>query len=105
MDKKKCTDSLKRYQPIPVDTSSVELTEELMDLTEEIAKNVHDVWAQNRIKEGWTYGPERNDGQKQTPCLVPYEDLPEEEKDYDRNTALSTIKLIYKLGFEIKKKL
>ena len=105
MDKKKCTDSLKIYQPIPVDTSSVELTEELMDLTEEIAKNVHDVWALNRIKEGWTYGPERNDELKQTPCLVPYEELTELEKDYDRNTAIATLKLIYKLGFEIKKKL
>ena len=105
MDQKDCINSPKRYRPVPIDTSSVELPEDLIDLTEEIAKNVHDVWAQNRIKEGWTYGPERNDEQKQTPCLVPYENLPEEEKDYDRNTALSTLKLIYKLGFEIKKKL
>ena len=93
------------YKPSPMETSSVEVPQDLLVLTEEIAKNVHDVWAQNRIKEGWTYGPERNDEQKQTPCLVPYEDLPEVEKDYDRHTALSTLKLIYKLGFEIKKKL
>lgn len=93
------------YHPAPMDTSSVELPEELTALTEEIAKNVHEVWAQNRIKEGWNYGPERNDELKLTPCLVAYEDLPEVEKDYDRNTALSTLKLIYKLGFEIKKTL
>lgn len=104
MDQKESINSPK-YRPVPIDTSSVELPEELMNLTEEIAKHVHDVWAQNRIKEGWTYGPERNDELKQSPCLVPYENLPEEEKDYDRNTALSTLKLIYKLGFEIKKKL
>lgn len=98
-------DSPKKYRPVPVDTSSIELPKGLMALSEEIAKNVHEVWAQNRIHEGWTYGPERNDELKQTPCLVPYEDLPEEEKDYDRNTATATLKLIYKLGFEIKKKL
>ena len=93
------------YKPNPIDTSSVEVPQDLLVLTEKIAKNVHDVWAQNRINEGWTYGSQRDDELKQTPCLVSYEDLPEEEKDYDRNTALSTLKLIYKLGFEIKKKL
>ena len=93
------------YKPSPINTSSVEVPQDLLELTEKIAENVHDVWAQNRIKEGWTYGPERNDELKQTPCLVAYEDLPEEEKDYDRHTAISTLKLIYKLGFEIKKKL
>ena len=98
-------DSPKKYRPGPIDTSSIELPKELMALSEEIAKNVHDVWALNRIKEGWTYGPERSDELKLTPCLVPYEDLTELEKDYDRNTAIATIKLIYKLGFEIKKKL
>ena len=92
------------YKPSPIDTSSVEVPQDLLVLTEEIAKNVHEVWAQNRINEGWSYGTERNDELKQTPCLVAYENLPEEEKDYDRNTALSTLKLIYKLVFEIKKK-
>ena len=93
------------YKPSVIDVSNITLPKDLLQLSETIAKNVHDVWAQNRIKEGWTYGPERNDELKQTPCLVPYENLPEEEKDYDRNTALSTLKLIYKLGFEIKKRL
>jgi ryanodine receptor 2 len=64
---------------------------------------VHEVWAQTRISQGWTYGVERNDTLKQHPCLVPYEDLPEEERVYDRNTAISTLKLITKLGFKIKK--
>ena len=93
------------YKPSPKDVSDITLPKDLLGLSELIAKNVHDVWAQNRINEGWTYGSQRDDELKQTPCLVPYEDLPEEEKDYDRNTALSTLKLIYKLGFEIKKNL
>ncbi len=92
-----------RYTPKPIDTADVELNEEILVLTEEIAKNVHDVWAAGRIKDGWTYGPKRDDAKKQTPCLVEYEELTEEEKAYDRSTALETLKLIVKLGYEIKK--
>lgn len=77
------------------------LSEELKNLTELLAKNVHDIWAENRIAQGWTYGEKRDDEKKQHPCLVPYEDLPEEEKLYDRETAMKTIKMIKKLGFQI----
>ena len=89
------------YTPQPVDTSDVRLPAELDELVEKIAKNVHEVWAQSRIEQGWTYGEERNDELKHHPCLVPYEDLPEIEKDYDRDTALGTLKLICKFGFKI----
>ncbi len=92
------------YTPNPKDLSDIILPEELTRLSETIAKNVHEVWAQNRIAEGWTYGQKRNDVLKQTPCLVAYEDLPEIEKDYDRNTALNTLKLLIKMGFEIRPK-
>lgn len=91
------------FIPTPLDTSDVVLPQELQNLAETIAAQVHDVWAQNRLREGWTYGPERNDTLRQTPCLVPYEQLPEEEKAYDRNTAFNTLKLICKLGFKIVK--
>lgn len=91
------------YNPQPIDTSGVELPAELMDLAETIARNVHDVWAQSRINEGWTYGEQRNDEKRQTPCLVDYDDLSEEEKAYDRNTSLETLRLITKLGFKITK--
>lgn len=96
-------ESMKRktYTPQPIDTSDVKLPEELELLAEQMAKNVHDVWAETRIQQGWTYGSERNDERKTHPCLVPYEDLPDEEKDYDRNTSISTLKLILKLGFKI----
>lgn len=91
------------YVPQPMDTSDVQLPQELSELVEKMAKNVHEVWAQSRISQGWTYGPERNDALKHHPCLVPYEDLPEVEKAYDRDTALGTLKLICKLGFTITK--
>lgn len=90
------------YRPQPIDTSDVVLPKEMSELVEEMAKNVHEVWAESRIKQGWTYGAERNDERKTHPCLVPYEELPEEEKTYDRNTAVETLKLIMKLGFSIK---
>ena len=89
------------YTPQPVDTSDVRLPAELDELVEKIAKNVHEVWAQSRIEQGWTYGEERNDELKHHPFLVPYEELPEIEKDYDRDTALGTLKLICKFGFKI----
>ena len=91
----------KKYIPNPIDTTDVVLSEELEQLVEQMSKNVHDVWAETRIKQGWTYGEQRNDELKTHPCLVPYEELPEEEKEYDRNTSIGTLKLIMKLGFKI----
>ena len=89
------------YTPSPVDISDVVLPTELDALVESIAKNVHDVWAQGRISDGWKYGKQRDDKNKLHPCLVPYEELPEGEKEYDRKTAVGTLKLIIKLGFKI----
>ena len=91
------------YIPKLAQTDDIVLSEELNSLVEAMAKNVHDVWAESRISQGWTYGPERNDALKHHPCLVPYEDLPEVEKAYDRDTAVGTLKLICKLGFKITK--
>lgn len=89
------------YNPKPIDTSDINLPEELLALTERIAENIHDVWAVGRLQQGWTYGPIRDDAKKETPCLVPYSELPESEKEYDRNTAMETLKLIIKMGYSI----
>ena len=91
------------YQPCPANTQDICLPEALLELTEQIAQNVHDVWAANRMAEGWIYGPQRDDQAKTTPCLVPYDQLTEVEKAYDRNTALETLKLILSLGYTITK--
>lgn len=93
----------KYYQPSPADTTGVTLPEELKPLIETMAKNVHEVWARSRISQGWRYGEQRDDSLKTHPGLVPYEELSEEEKDYDRNTSQETLKLILKLGFTITK--
>ncbi len=89
------------YTPTPLDTRDVDLPKELEELIEEMARNVHDVWAQGRIAEGWTYGEQRDDKKRTHPCLVPYEELPDAEREYDRQTAVQTLKLILKLGFKI----
>ena len=94
----------KIYTPQPIDLADVQLPEELNELVEQIAENVHEVWAQNRMEQGWVYGEERNDELKHHPCLVPYSELPETEKVYDRDTAIGTLKLICKLGFKISER-
>lgn len=91
----------KEYIPKPLDTSRVSLPVELLPLVEELAKNVHEVFVQNRIKEGWKYGPVRDDAKKENPTMVPYEELPESEKDYDRATSQETLKFILASGFSI----
>ena len=92
---------MSNYNPRPLDTSDVTLPESLTPLIEALAENVHDTWAKGRMDEGWTYGPVRDDAKKQHPCLVPYSELPESEKAYDRETAISTLKFICKMGYGI----
>ncbi len=93
------------YQPSPIDTSKIKLPKELEAIMERLAENNHENWAQQRLKDGWTYGPKRNDERKQHPDLIPYDKLPESEKEYDRNSARETIKAIISLGFNLQKKL
>lgn len=92
------------YTPQPINTNDIVLPKDLMELAEDIAKNVHEVWSIGRIKDGWTYGEQRDDTDKTHPCLVPYEELSEGEKEYDRRTSQETLKLIVKLGYTIEKK-
>ena len=92
------------YEPSPIGLDDVELSEDLAELQEAIAENAHEIWAKNRRDQGWSYGPERNDQKKETPDMIPYCNLPESEKLYDREMAMQTLKLVKKLGFEIVKK-
>lgn len=91
------------YIPQPIDTSDIRLNEEVEQLVELVARNVHEVWAKSRKEQGWTYGAERNDRLKTHPCLIPYDKLPEEEKQYDRDTAVGTVKLLMKMGYNLSK--
>jgi class 3 adenylate cyclase len=90
------------YKPRPIDTSQITLSDDVLELTELLAKNTHEIWAQQRLSEHWHYGAERNDARREHPGLVSYEELPEVEKQYDRNTALETLKTILSLGYRIE---
>lgn len=96
--------SVDEYEPHPINVDKIPLDGNLEELQEAIAENAHDVWAQARIKEGWTFGKERDDVNKKHPDLVPYTALPDSEKQYDRIMAFNTIKLVKKLGYDIVKR-
>lgn len=91
------------YYPKPLDTSNIKIPQEILDLKEKLAENIHEIWAQQRISQGWKFGPERNDHKKEHPNLIPYSQLSEEDKDYDRNTAMETLKTIISLGYTIQR--
>lgn len=91
------------YIPEPLPISDVAVPDDIAYLTELLAKHTHDIWAMQRIKDGWSYGPQRDDSKKEHPCLVLYEDLPNSEKEYDRNAAIQTLKAIISLGYRIEK--
>jgi hypothetical protein len=91
------------YIPAPIDTSDIELDSDLVELLEVLSRNTHDVWARQRLSEGWTYGLQRDDDCKQHPCLVPYDELSEIEKGYDRIIARQVIQVILALGYRIEK--
>lgn len=94
----------KTYKPNPINVDDIVFPPELEELREALAENTHEVWAAGRIKEGWTYGPMRDDKHKIHPDLIPYSELTEGEKQFDRETAMNAIKLVIKLGFIIVKK-
>lgn len=95
------TKSLNGYNPQPINVEDISLDADLVDLTEAIAENAHDIWARARMDEGWTYGPVRDDARKQHPDLVPYAQLPDSEKEYDRLMAMNTLRLVRRLGYDI----
>jgi len=97
-------DPKKNYTPKPIDASSVKLSQDLLELTEKLAQNAHDHWAQLRMDEGWTWGAERNDTSRQHPDLIPYDELPDTEKEYDRRSAMETLKAILALGYRIERR-
>ena len=85
------------YIPQPLDTSDVVLPQRLQDIVEQMARNVHETWAAGRMAQGWTWGTVRNDERREHPCLVAYDELTEDEKDYDRRTVEATLKAMVKL--------
>jgi len=110
------------YKPLPYPTESVQLSDEALQLVDELAENTHDVrevqcvflcwfsltcneqgWAHNRMQEGWTWGPRVDDRAKRHNCLVPYRFLTESEQDMERAGVQEAVKIIIGLGFSFKR--
>ena len=92
------------YPPAPIDTSDVELPEELLRLIEQLAANAHENWAKHRIAEGWRWGPARSDPDRTHPDLIPYRELPEPAKHYDRLAVSEMLRAIIALGYRLERR-
>ncbi len=90
------------YKPRSIDTSRVVLTPEIARLSEVLSKNTHENWSRLRFADGWRLGPHRDDQKKEHPNLVPYEQLQEAERQYDRQTAMESIKALLAMGYTIQ---
>ena len=85
----------------PIDTRGTDVPPDLLALTETLARHAHEVWQQQRHADGWRFGPQRDDARRLHPSMVPYEELPESERQYDRNAALETLRAVIALGYRI----
>ena len=95
------TEQHQLYNPRPIDTSGTIVPDSLSELSDKLATNAHDVWAVGRFRDGWQYGPYRDDNAKQHPCLLAFDELPAEEQEFDRNMVTATIRSIIALGYQI----
>ncbi len=84
--------------------SKISIDPTITEILETLACNVHNQWMKGRLEAGWKLGSKRDDEKKEHPSLIPYEELPETEKEYDRQTVLTTINGLLENGFEIRKK-
>ena len=91
------------YHPQPLDTAQVTIPLSLESLLEKLAVNVHDIWADQRLKDGWKYGPLRDDAKREHPCLRPFHELPEAEQEYDRRVVRDTLRAMLAMGYRIEK--
>uniref|UniRef100_A0A8C9RP23 Ryanodine receptor 2 n=1 Tax=Scleropages formosus TaxID=113540 RepID=A0A8C9RP23_SCLFO len=89
------------FTPTPVDTSQIVLPPHLEQIREKLAENIHELWVMNKIELGWTYGTVRDDNKRQHPCLVEFSKLPEQERSYNLQMSLETLKTLLALGCHV----
>ncbi len=80
---------------------TIVLPDSLAPLVETLAENNHNSWALQRTSEGWTFGPVRDSSTKTHEGLVPFEELPESEKEVDRELVRSMLRAMVELGYRI----
>ncbi|XP_061823096.1 ryanodine receptor 2 isoform X12 [Nerophis lumbriciformis] len=89
------------FTPMPVNTSQITLPPHLERIREKLAENIHELWVMNKIELGWTYGAVRDDNKRQHPCLVEFSKLPEQERSYNLQMSLETLKTLLALGCHV----
>ncbi|XP_026840889.1 ryanodine receptor isoform X9 [Drosophila persimilis] len=87
------------YKPAPLDLSAVTLTPKLEELVDQLAENTHNLWARERIQQGWTYGLNEDSDNHRSPHLVPYGKVDEAIKKANRDTASETVRTLLVYGY------
>eukprot|EP00057_Strongylocentrotus_purpuratus_P023442 XP_011677916.1 PREDICTED: ryanodine receptor 3-like [Strongylocentrotus purpuratus] len=90
------------YKPAPYNLSTIHLNVKMEKLVELLAENAHNVWAKDRIAQGWTYGLSEETSYKRNPQLVPYNQLNDQAKKLNRDTASETIRTILGFGYALE---
>ncbi|TNN87236.1 Ryanodine receptor 3 [Liparis tanakae] len=90
------------YKPSPLDLSDIKLTPGQELLVDKLAENAHNVWAKDRIKQGWTYGIQQDLKSKRNPRLVPYVLLDERTKKSNRDSLREAIRTLIGYGYNIE---
>lgn len=87
------------YKPSPLDLTAVTLTPKMEELIDQLAENTHNLWAKERIGQGWTYGLNEDLDMKRSPHLVPYLKVDEAIKKANRDTASETVRTLLVYGY------
>uniref|UniRef100_A0A336KLC6 CSON012070 protein n=1 Tax=Culicoides sonorensis TaxID=179676 RepID=A0A336KLC6_CULSO len=89
------------YKPAPLDLSAVTLNPKMEELVDQLAENTHNLWAKERIQQGWTYGLEEDSDNFRSPHLVPYSKVDEAIKKANRDTASETVRTLLVYGYNL----
>lgn len=89
------------YKPSPLDLNAVSLTPKLEELVDQLAENTHNLWAKERIQQGWTYGLNEDSENYRSPHLVPYSKVDEAIKKANRDTASETVRTLLVYGYQL----
>ncbi|XP_071665440.1 ryanodine receptor 3 isoform X10 [Patagioenas fasciata] len=90
------------YKPAPLDLSEVKLLPSQEFLVDKLAENAHNVWAKDRIKQGWTYGIQQDLKNKRNPRLVPYALLDERTKKSNRDSLREAVRTFAGYGYSVE---
>eukprot|EP00002_Diphylleia_rotans_P030318 TRINITY_DN621_c0_g3_i1.p1 TRINITY_DN621_c0_g3~~TRINITY_DN621_c0_g3_i1.p1 ORF type:complete len:392 (-),score=109.13 TRINITY_DN621_c0_g3_i1:148-1323(-) len=94
--------AIRHYNPKSINTSDIDLSR-FASMADEMAEYIHDVWTKSKLDDGWRFAPVRDNQQKHHHNMVPYNELKQDDKNYDIKMAEKTIKLILYFGYNIDK--